>query len=296
MEDLLNTHHQSQPHIKNRLLLATTLIFIYCIAEVIGGLWSGSLTLLSDAGHTAADVVTLALAAFAAWISSKPSSRQHTYGFGRAEVIATWFSSLSLIGIIIIILIEAVQRLHQPNPVNGHIVMLVATNGFIVNIIMALLLGHNKDDNTSINVKSALLHILTDIVGCTLVLISGALIHFTHWQHVDPVFSIIVCGLILLSTIKLLRESLLILMEGVPKHIDLDEVQKTMSTVNNVKSVHDIHIWTLTTNMVLITAHVVIKDFNLWPQIIKELHLALQEKFAITHATLQPEVESFNKA
>jgi len=292
MEDLLNTHHQSNPHIKNKLLIATALIFIFSAAEAISGVLSHSLVLLSDASHTAADGVTLALAAFAAWMSSKPSSRKHTYGFGRAEVIVTWFSSLALIGVIIIIFIEAIHRLHQQHQVNGNIVMLIAASGFLVNMIMALLLGHKKDSESNINVKSALLHILTDIMGCSLVLISGALIYFTNWHQIDPIFSIIICVLILFSTIKLLRESLLILMEGVPKNIDPDQVQQAMATICDVKSVHDIHIWTLTSNMVLLTAHVVIKDFNLWPQIIPKLQLLLKEKFAIMHATMQPEVDT----
>lgn len=289
MEDLLNSHYQQhyRAHFK-RLLIATFLIAIYSAIEILGGLWSGSLTLLSDAGHTAADVIALGFATLAAWISGKPLSNKHTYGFGRAEVIAAWCSSLLLIAVITSILIEAIHRLGSPHSVNGSAVMLVAAGGFFVNLIMALLLS-SKESSENLNIKSSLLHVLGDLLGCFIVLISGALVHFTHWQQIDVWLSIAICLLILSTTVHLLRESMLILMEGVPKQLDVKKIEHAINNVEGIMSVHDIHVWTLTSSAILLTAHVVLNDLNMWPQISYKLQLLLKNKFAITHATLQPE-------
>jgi cobalt-zinc-cadmium efflux system protein len=291
MEDILNIHHQSAPHHRNRLLLAALLIAGYSLTEAICGFYAQSLTLVSDSGHTAADAIALGLAAFAAWMSSKPSSRKHTYGFGRAEVIAAWVSSLLLIAVIVSILVEAIHRLNHPHNVSGGVVMAVALGGFLVNLGMALLLSAKNAAKQNINIKSSLLHILGDLLGCAIVLISGALTYFTSWRQIDALMSIGICILILLTTVNLLRESLVILMEGVPKHIDIAKVEQAICDIDGVKSVHDIHIWTLTSSAVLLTAHVVVRNLTEWTTIGKQLQLALQKHFAITHATLQPEEE-----
>jgi len=296
MEDILNTHHKSSPNLKNRLLAATVIILLYGAVEAACGWWSDSLTLLSDAGHTVADAVALGLSTLAAWISNKPSSHKHTYGFGRAEVIAAWFSSLLLIIVIISILLEVVHRFNQPHPINGQVVMLVALGGFFVNLIMALLLSYNSKNKENINIKSSLLHIIGDLLGCFIVLISGALVHFTKWQQIDSLASTVICSLILFTTINLLRESLLILMEGVPEHIDIKKVSQVMTNVAGVKSVHDIHIWTLTSSAIMLTAHIVVRDLHHWPQVGKKLQLIIKEKFAITHATLQPEDDDYTNS
>jgi cobalt-zinc-cadmium efflux system protein len=234
----------------------------------------------------AADSVTLLLAGFAAWIAGKPSSQKHTYGFGRAEVIVAWFSSLSLIAVTIGILIEAFRRFYAPHAVSGQAVIIVAIMGFTVNLIIALLL--NSGEKT-LNTRAALLHVLSDLLGSIIALISGVIIYFTHWNTIDPILSVVICILILFSTINLLRESLLVLMEGVPKHIDSNEVTAEMCKIHGISTIHDLHIWTLTSGMTLLTAHVVIENFHDWPRIIENLHKMLDCKFKINHATLQPE-------
>jgi cobalt-zinc-cadmium efflux system protein len=286
--DYLNSHHQTSISTKRRLIIATVIVLCFSAAELIGGLWSGSLTLLSDAGHTAADSINLCLAAFAAWITSRPRSKRHTYGFGRAEVITAWISSLILFAVAITILLEAIHRFKTPHEVTGGIVMVIAIIGFAVNLVLALLLSHRSCEK-NLTTKGALLHIFGDLFGIATVLISGVIIKFTGWKLVDPILSIVICLLIIFSTINLLRESITILMESVPKDIDIHDVEAAMTGVYGVDAVHDTHVWTLTSGMVLLTAHVVIKNLNSWPRILWEIHQILGKNFSINHATLQPE-------
>lgn len=285
------THHQHSKA-KNSLLIAASIVFGFAIIEALGGFFANSLTLLSDAGHMAADAISLLLAAFAAWIARRPISQKHTYGFGRAEVIIAWLSCLSLIAITIIILIEAFHRLHEPGVIAGRTVMTVAFLGFIVNLVLALILGRGEK---TLNTKAALLHILSDLLGSIVALISGAIIYFTHWAKIDPILSVIICVLILFSTINLLRESLVVLMEGVPKHIDSNKVSSAMGKIENIEAIHDLHIWTLTSGMVLLTAHIVVEDINKWPNIAEKLRTTLLDHFGINHVTLQPETSELAK-
>jgi cobalt-zinc-cadmium efflux system protein len=287
--DPAHSHHKSAVGTKNKLFLATAIILFFGCIEALGGWWSGSLTLLSDAGHMLADSISLALAGFAAWIASRPISKRHTYGLGRAEVIAAWFSCLSLIILTIFLLITAIRRFHGVHPVSGEIVMVIASFAFVTNLIVAWVLGHGEK---TLNTKAALIHVLGDLLGAITALISGAIIHFTHWNLIDPILSIFIAILILISTVSLLRDSIIVLMEGVPKHIDIRKVEESMLKVINVISIHDLHIWTLTSGMVLLSAHVEIQDFTKWPEIAVELRTLLYDKFGINHATMQPENDS----
>jgi cobalt-zinc-cadmium efflux system protein len=275
-------HHNSQ----KKLLLATIIVIIFSSLEAGAGWWSNSLTLLSDAGHMAADAMGLGLAAFAAWIANRPISQRHTYGFGRAEIIAAWISSISLIAVTIAILIEAIHRLRNPHTVAGNIVIIVAIFGFITNLLLASILG--KGEKT-LNTKSALLHILGDLLGSIIVLISGAIIYFSHWSKIDPILSIGICCLILFSTFNLLYESLVVLMEGAPKHINPNLVKDAIAEIKGVLSIHDFHIWTLTSGMTILSGHIVIHDLAQWPKIICSIQQLLLQRFKINHVTLQPE-------
>lgn len=288
-EDPAHSHHKSKPHTKNKLFLATTIILVFGAIEALGGWWSGSLTLLSDSGHMLADSVSLALAGFAAWIASKPSSKRHTYGLGRAEVIAAWLSGLSLIMLTIFLLVAAIERFHGVHTVAGGVVMVIASVGFLTNLVVAWVLGQGEK---TLNTKAALIHVLGDLLGAIAALISGAIIHFTNWTLIDPILSIFIAILILISTISLLRDSIIVLMEGVPKHIDIRKVEESIRKVKDVVSVHDLHVWTLTSGMVLLSAHIEVDDFTKWPIIAVNLRTLLFEKYGINHATLQPENDS----
>lgn len=268
------------------LLIAVLLTFIFAGVEALGGWWSGSLVLLSDAGHMVSDSFALGIAAFASWLASRPPSAQHSYGLGRAEVLGAWISSLLMVGVVIVIVIEAIERFHNPKPVAGGWVMLVATIGLILNLSIAWILSRGEQ---TLNTRAAIVHVMGDLMGSIAALISGAVIYFKGWTAIDPILSIFICVLILFSSLQLLRESLLVLMEGVPTHIDFGEVGNAMAKINKVKSVHDLHIWTLSSGIIVLSAHVEIEDFHDWEEILKNLRDLLADRYGIEHITLQPE-------
>lgn len=279
-------HHHHKPGKKNYIFYAVAFTVLFGIIEAICGWWSGSLTLLSDAGHMAIDALALSLAALAVWFRSRPATTKHTYGFGRIEVIVSWISGLLLIALTISIFLEAIKRFQTPLVVASKTVIIVAIIGLLLNALIAWILS--KGEKT-LNTTAALLHVLSDLLGSIAVLVSGIVIYFTNWMLIDPLLSMFVCILILIATIRLLRESLLILMEGVPTHIEVSQVAAIICATSGVHTVHDLHIWTLTSGTTLLTAHVVVNEPTLWPNIIDNLRVVIEKNFGITHTTLQIE-------
>ncbi len=288
----MHHHHEHNP--SNRpaphrsLLIALVLTLGFAVVEVVGGYFSGSLALMGDAGHLAMDALAIGLSAFAAWFAAKPPSRTHSYGFGRIEVIAAWASSLLMLGISLTVIIEAIRRMEHPTPVNGGPVILIASIGILMNLILAILLAKNKK---SLNTRAVFIHVLGDLLGTLAALISGAVIYLTHWTRIDPILSIVIGGIIFFSSIQLIRESLAVLMEGVPTHLNIHNVSETMIKLNGVKAVHDLHIWTLSSGVVALSAHVNVDDLSKWEKILKKLNDVLKETYHIGHITLQPEAE-----
>lgn len=281
-----HNHAKSAPH--KVLIFAIVLTLAFAIVEAIGGWWSNSLALISDAGHMASDAVALAIAAFAAWISTKPPSSKHSYGLGRAEVVGAWISSLMMLGISIAVIIEAVERIHEPMHVKGLPVIVIAFLGMLINILIAWLLARGE---RTLNIRAALLHVMSDILGSIAALIAGAVIYFTGWFPIDPILSMLISILIMWSALRLIRESLLILMEGVPGHININEVSDNMLTVKGVKDLHDLHIWTLSSGNIALSAHVDINELAGWEPILNDLRELLRQKYGIDHVTLQPEAD-----
>jgi cobalt-zinc-cadmium efflux system protein len=184
------------------------------------------------------------------------------------------------------ILSTAVQRLQAPQDVNGEMVFIVATLGLIINLVVALILSRGEQN---LNTRGALLHVLGDLLGSVAALLSGLVIILSGWSAIDPILSMVICVLILLSSLGLLRDALHVVMEGVPYHLSLSEVGLTMSSQEGVKSVHDLHIWTLSSGHIALSAHVVIEDINHWEALLYKLHELLRNRFGIEHTTLQPE-------
>lgn len=282
-------HDHSHGHhlTRNVLITALVLAFIFAAIEAVAGWWSGSLALFSDAGHMVSDALALALAAFAAWVAAKPPSSAHTYGLGRAEIIGAWVSSLLVLVVAIVVIVEAIRRIHHPVAVTGGAVITVAFLGILVNSLIAWILTHGEQ---SLNVKAAIIHVMGDLLGSFAALISGAIIYYTGWLPIDPVLSIFISILIVVSSFRLLRESLLVLMEGVPKHLNVNEVGRTMAKANHVRSVHDLHIWTLSSGVIMLTAHIEIEELKVWDEVLTNLKHLLLTKYHIDHVTLQPEV------
>lgn len=281
-----HSHHHSAPH----RLLGWAIVLTLCFAtiEAIGGYLTHSLTLLGEAGHMASDAVAMGIAAFASWIALRPPSHRHSYGFGRAEVIAAWISSLLLFVIFVAVIVEAIERIRQPVYIHSIPVMVIAALGILLNLLIAKFLYRGGGE--SLNVRAALLHLISDIVGTCAVLLSGIVIFFSQWIVIDPLLSICIAILIAFSSIQLLRESMTVLMEAVPAHLNIKQVSHTIAYSKGVTSIHDIHIWTLSSGVIALSAHVAIKDPTAWDEVLLELKSVLKHKYHINHITLQPEV------
>lgn len=277
-------HHHHSPDRNLWLSLLVTLGFAG--VEALAGWWADSLALLGDAGHMLSDSAALGLAAVAAWLARRPPSERHSYGFGRIEVIAALTNGLFMLVIVGGIVSAAVQRLQTPQAVHGEVVILVATLGLIINIVVALILSRGAEN---LNTRGALLHVLGDLLGSVAALLSGIVILLTDWTPIDPILSLVICVLILFSSVRLLREAIHIIMEGVPAHLSLPEVGQAMSAMEGVKSVHDLHIWTVSSGRIALSAHVVIEDLGYWEAVLQGLNSLLKQRFGIEHTTLQPE-------
>jgi cobalt-zinc-cadmium efflux system protein len=269
-----------------RLGWALGLTLAFALVELGGGIWSGSLALMSDAGHMFLDSFALALAFFASWIARRPASRRHSYGLARAEVVAALCNGLAMLVVIVLIAVEAIGRLQSPSPVAGASVMVIAFIGLIVNVVVATMISRGEQ---SLNVRAALVHVLGDLLGSIAALIAGAVIYFTGWLPVDPILSLVIAVLILFSTLNVLREALHLLMEGVPADIALESVARELVALAGVQGVHDLHVWTIASGRVAMTAHLDVADLAEWPHVLEKARRMLHDKFDIDHVTLQPE-------
>ncbi len=279
----INSREASQ-----RMHWALLITFAFALVEAMGGWWSGSLALLSDAGHMFTDCIALGLTAFASWVSKLPPTRRHSYGLLRAEIIASMLNGLIMLLVILFIVVEAVARLRQPQPVAGAIVMTIAAIGLVVNIFVAHLLSRGE---RTLNMRAALLHVISDLLGSVAAMIAGVVIYFTGWLPADPILSLVVAGLILFSTFNVLREALHVLMEGVPHYLQIENVGHQIAGIEGVLSVHDLHIWTLASGRIALSAHLEVHDLNVWPNILEATQMMLNQQFDIDHVTLQPEIQ-----
>lgn len=280
-------HDHGHKHGAGGLGIAFWLTLAFAAVEAGGGWWSGSLALISDAGHMLIDALALGLAAFAGWLARRPASYRHSYGLVRAEVVAALANSVLMLALMVGIVWEAIARLGAPQPVQGGIVMIIAAAGLLVNIGVAYILMRGEQ---TLNMRAAVLHVLGDILGSVAALIAGAVVYFTGWLPIDALLSLFVVVLILISSIRLLREALHILMEGVPKNLDLPEVGQAMAQTTGVTSVHDLHIWTLASGQVALSAHLEVPNMQDWPGILHTTQQMLHTRFDIEHVTLQPEL------
>lgn len=278
--------HNHSPTKRNTLLWAVAITLGFAFVEAVSGWLANSLALLGDAGHMFTDASALGLAAFAAWLAKRPPSHRHSYGLVRAEIVAALINSLFMIIVVVGIIIAAIDRLQEPRDVSGGTVMVVAFIGLLVNLAVAWVL-HRGEQN--LNTRAALLHVMGDLLGSVAALIAGVVIYYTGWTTIDPLLSLLICALILVSSLRLLREVLHVIMEGVPFNLDLPEVGQTMAAVDGVESVHDLHIWSVSSGTIALSAHVVIRDASQWQALLAQLQTVLHDRFEIHHTTLQPE-------
>jgi len=278
--------HAHAPRAGATLGVAALLTVAYAMVEGVGGWWTGSLALLSDAGHMLTDGAALGLGALAAWMARRPPSQRHSYGLGRAEVVAALINAAAMLLIIVALAYEAIVRLREPAPVAGGAAALIAAAGLALNLwVMRRLAPHQHDMNT----RAARLHVIGDVLGSIAALAAGALIAATGWTRIDPLASLVICGLIAMSSVRLLRESVHALMEGVPAGMSVEAIGGEMARVDGVLSVHDLHVWTLSGSRTALSAHIVVGSLGHWERTRAELQTRLHQRFGIDHVTLQPE-------
>lgn len=283
----LHAHaHASAGAAGKRLLLALLLTLGFSLVEMLAGFHSASLALLSDAAHMLTDSAALGLAAFAAWLARRPPSQRHTYGYGRVETLAA-LGNVLLMGVLVGgIGLAAVRRFLDPVAIDGQMVTVVAALGLVVNAGVALLLAKGEQ---TMNTRAALLHVIGDLLGSLAALLSGVIVLYTGWVMIDPLLSFLICLLLLASSLRLLRDVLPALMEAAPPHLSTVRIGQRLAALPGVISVHDLHVWTLSSNRVALSAHLRVESFEQWPQLLDKARHALAHE-GIAHATLQPEL------
>lgn len=268
------------------MIWAVALTAGFSLVEAAGGWWSGSLALLSDAGHMLTDALALTLALFAQRIARRPPSERNSFGYARAEVIGAFANAMFMVVVVALIVFEAVQRLLHPSPVAGGTVMAIAGAGLGINLLVARLLhGHHEN----MNARAAYLHVLSDVLGSVAALLAGAIIWWTGWLPADPLLSIMVSMMMLAATWRLLKQSVNVLMEGVPTHLSFPGIGQALAAIPGVSNVHDLHVWHMSADEIALSAHVLIADPAQWPDVLRAGRKILREQFAIGHVTLQPD-------
>ena len=283
-----NGHNDSSSRGLGIALIITLAIMA---VEIVGGIMSHSLALTSDAGHMLVDALALGLSVVALNLAKKPATSTRTYGFHRAEIMAALANGVTLVLISAYIFYEAYQRFRKPPTVQTSIMLVVAIVGLIANLITMRLLHHERHSN--LNVRAAFFHVFGDMISSVGVIAGGVIIAFTGWKIIDPIIAIVIGVIILWGAFSLVRESVGILMETVPKQIQLDKVTETIKNVNGVVELHDIHIWTITSGIYALSTHILIRDQMLShaSEIIATINRELEHKFNITHTTFQLECE-----
>ncbi len=276
---------------RRRLWWAMAIILVFLIVEVVGGLITGSLALLADAGHMLTDLLALAMAVFVGYLAERPATPERTFGFLRAEVIGAFINGATLILVVGMIFREAIGRFLHPAEVAGVGMLTVAVLGLLANLAGAWVLSGSRKEN--INIEGAYIHMLADTLGSVGAVVAGAVILSTGWMPADPLASVLIGLLILWSSIGLLRRTLAILIQATPPHLDFHEIQAALEANEHVAAVHDLHIWSVTSGFPVLTAHIWLKpmcsDPACWQQCLRDLQGTLRERFGIDHATLQLE-------
>jgi cobalt-zinc-cadmium efflux system protein len=268
------------------LRLALVLTAILLVVEIVGGVLSNSIALLADAGHMLTDVAALGLALFVAWFSRQPGTPEKTYGYMRWEILAAFINGSTLLLISAWILWEAVTRLRVPQPVEGGLMLGVATAGLMVNIVAARVLVGSSASN--MNARGAYLHVLGDLLASIATIVAAILIRFTGWLVADPIASMLTTALIMTGAWRLVRESIDILLESSPSHIPLPAVRGQLEAIPGIESVHDLHVWAVTPAVVAMSAHCIVREPGQHQHVLEHIHDAMR-LFGIQHVTIQLE-------
>ncbi|MDN4595374.1 cation diffusion facilitator family transporter [Polycladomyces subterraneus] len=282
-------HVKEQQSSKKTLWITLLLTLVFTVVEIVGGLLSNSLALLSDSAHMISDVLALGLSLTASYLATRHPNRKYTFGFLRFEIIASFLNGLALVVIAIGIFIEGIHRLIQPRDIHMQLMLMIAAVGLLVNIVLTIILSRSSKEEENLNIKSALWHFMGDLLSSVGIIASSVLIYFTGYSIFDPLISMIIGGIIFYGGAKIIRESFLILMEAVPDKFDLDSIRQEISKVEGVKDVHELHLWAVSTDHYSLTAHVFIQEDVQPFEVIQAINHILKEKYGIQHSTIQTE-------
>ncbi len=274
---------------RKRLTIALALVGAYVIAELVGGLIANSLALLADAGHMLSDAAALGLSLFALWIADRPPTPRRSFGYHRAEILAALVNGATLVVVAILIFIEAWRRFSDPPAVQGALVMGIASGGLLINLAGLWILNSGRDE--SLNVRGAWLHMLTDALGSVGAILGGFLVWAFDWRWADPAVSVLIGILVIFSSWHLLSETVGVLMEGAPSGLDVEAVRDELAGVSGVAGVHDLHIWSITSGMVSLSAHVEATGTRSDTDVLRDVQERLKHRFGVEHCTIQIEHE-----
>ncbi len=284
-------HSHDHPDLKGRNLIISILLnSLITVAQVVGGLVSGSLSLLSDALHNFSDVLSLIVSYIANLLSKRPSSNNKTFGYKRAEIIAAFVNAAALMIVAVILIIEAIERFQNPKEVESNLVIWLSLLGIVANGFSVLLL--KKDADSNMNMKSAYLHLLTDMMASVAVLIGGILMKFYHWYWVDPILTLAIAIYLIYMGFDLLKQSTRVLMLFTPNSIEVHKIVESIGKIGPVKNIHHVHIWQLNEDEVHLEAHIDFnKDIRLseFDAILEQIEEEVYHRFGINHVNIQPE-------
>ncbi|UVT19710.1 MAG: cation transporter [Nitrospira sp.] len=281
----MHSHSERRSGQQKNLLIVLMMTGTFMVIEVIGGLFTGSLALLADAGHMLTDVAALGLSAFAMWMAERPSTPEKSYGYHRAEILAAVTNAVVLLLLSVWILYEAYRRVFEPAHVFGIPMLFIGLVGLAVNVASMKLLAH--ESASSLNVRSAYLEMLSDAISSFGVILGGSIIWMTGWVLIDPLLSAGISLFIVWRTWGLLSQAAHVLMEGVPTHLNAIQVGQAMAGVPGVIGIHDLHIWTITTGLDALSAHVVVSVGEDRDAVLGRLQSLLRDRWKIEHTTLQ---------
>lgn len=263
------------------------------VAEVIGGLITGSLALLADAGHMFSDAAALGLSIFALWMAQRPATSSRTYGYYRTEILAALANGAALVAIAIIIFIEAWHRFSDPPRVEGGLMMIIALGGLCINLAGLVVLHRGTAE--SLNMRGAYLHVLGDAMGSVGALLAGGAILLFGWYWADPVVSVVIALLIIYGSWNLIVQAVAVLMEGAPHGVDVDEVRDAIISVTGVEGLHDLHVWSITSGIDALSAHVVVESETSQYEVLGAVRQMVHDRFGIDHVTIQIEPQGFEE-
>lgn len=287
-------HVKEQQTSKRTLWVVLGLTLFFTVVEVVGGLLSNSLALLSDSAHMLSDVVALGLSLTAIYLAARQPNGRYTFGFLRFEIIASFLNGLALAFISLGIFVEGIKRLIAPQPVELGLMLSIALIGLMVNLVLTWMLKRSTQEEENLNVKSALWHFIGDLLSSVGIIVAALLTMWTGHTLFDPVISLIIGAIIFSGGAKIIRESYLVLMESVPEKFNLESIRQDIRSVDGVRDVHELHLWAVSTDHYSLTAHVFIDEKTHPFQVTKAVTAMLEEKYGIGHATIQVEHPAFH--